>query len=61
MAEQTHRERGRTLGLFVKKNHETGGNYDVRWDLATEARSLTRENFAEFKAGLESAWEDDDA
>lgn len=57
---KTHYERGRELGLAVKADHDSGGDWDVRWDLAAESRSLgNKEHFAEFMRGLESAWEDE--
>jgi hypothetical protein len=60
--EPTHFERGLELGRQVKENHDKGGDWDVRYELAAESRSLNnREHFAEFMRGLESAWEETDA
>ena len=58
MPAKSNFERGRELGLMVKEDHDSGGTYDCRWDLADEAKALSREDFAEFKRGLDSAWED---
>lgn len=58
MATDAYKE-GQALGRRTKNNHDAGGDFDPRFDMA-DAAKRGRDYFDQFKAGMNSAWEEDD-
>jgi hypothetical protein len=53
MTEQTDYDRGVALGTWLREHRDAGGEYDVRWDFAREAKAGT---FDEFKRGFDEGF-----